>query len=102
MKTTTMSRNLVFKDIAHDLDKSLKQLFDKLIESEYVDLSKIPNVNGIYVFYENDKPIYVGRSNRKRLRKRLQEHARKSSNRNSATFAVLLAKEQKELNPEKD
>ena len=46
----------------------------------------------IYVFYENDDPLYVGRSNRLRLR--LQEHGRPSSERNTATFAFLLAAEE--------
>jgi len=46
---------------------------------------------GVYVFYENDKALYVGRSNR--LKKRLQEHGRLSSTHNSAPFAFNLAKE---------
>ena len=36
--------------------------------------------------YENDAPVYVGRS--KRMRKRLLEHSRPSSMHNSATFAL--------------
>ena len=46
---------------------------------------------GIYVFYENECPIYVGRSNR--IRGRLLEHSRPSSTHTSATFAFNLAKE---------
>lgn len=46
---------------------------------------------GVYIFYENDKVLYVGRSNR--LKARLQEHGRLSSTRNSASFAFNLAKE---------
>ena len=46
---------------------------------------------GIYVFYENECPIYVGRSNR--IRERLLEHSRPSSTHTSATFAFNLAKE---------
>lgn len=46
---------------------------------------------GGYIFYENDKVLYVGRSNR--LKARLQEHGRLSSTRNSASFAFNLAKE---------
>ena len=53
---------------------------------------------GIYVFYENCKPLYVGRSGRKggkpdRMRERIYEHCRKSSTHNSASFAFLLAVE---------
>ena len=45
---------------------------------------------GIYVFYENECPIYVGRSNR--IKERLLEHSRPSSTHTSATFAFNLAK----------
>lgn len=44
---------------------------------------------GIYVFYENDCPIYVGRTNR--MNDRILEHGRRSSPHNSASFAFLLA-----------
>jgi len=53
-------------------------------------LADIPNA-GIYVFYENDKPLYVGRSNR--MKQRILEHGRESSGCYSATFAFNLAKE---------
>lgn len=47
---------------------------------------------GIYVFYdEDDKPIYVGRSDR--MKSRLGEHSRPSSTHTSATFAFNLAKD---------
>ena len=53
---------------------------------------------GIYVFYENCKPLYVGRSGKKggnpdRMRERIYEHCQKSSTHNSASFAFLLAVE---------
>jgi len=54
----------------------------------------------VYVFYESDKALYVGRSNR--LKTRLQEHGRWSSKHNSASFAFNLAKEKmraKEIPP---
>ena len=54
------------------------------------DLSPVPE-RGIYVFYEDGKPIYVGRS--RHLRSRLLEHSRTSSMHNAATFAFILAKE---------
>ena len=41
------------------------------------------------MFYENDFPIYVGRSNR--IRQRLDEDGRASSRHNSATFAFIPA-----------
>jgi excinuclease UvrABC nuclease subunit len=45
---------------------------------------------GVYVFYEDNKPIYVGRSNR--MRKRIKEHFAISSTHHSATFAFKLAR----------
>ena len=52
---------------------------------------KLPQVpdRGIYVFYNGDNPIYVGRTNR--MRQRLQEHGRPSSGHNSATLAFAMA-----------
>ena len=58
------------------------------------NLSSIPQ-RGIYVFYEDGIPIYVGRSNR--MKQRLQEHSRASSRHNSATFAFNLAMEAAEI-----
>ena len=54
------------------------------------ELKKIPN-QGIYVFYEDDKPIYVGRS--RNLSQRFKQHRQQSSNHNSATFAFMIAKQ---------
>jgi hypothetical protein len=44
---------------------------------------------GIYVFYEGNSPLYVGRSNT--LRKRIQQHCRPASTHNQATFAYRIA-----------
>jgi hypothetical protein len=44
---------------------------------------------GIYLFSEANQHVYVGRSNR--LRSRLQEHSRPSSDRFNATFAFRIA-----------
>ncbi len=54
------------------------------------NLGEIPE-RGIYVFYEGEIPIYVGRSNS--LKTRILGHGRDGSRHNSATFAFLLAKE---------
>ncbi len=55
----------------------------------YSELKDIPK-RGIYVYYENDTPIYVGRS--QNLRQRLQQHRQQSSGHHSATFAFLIAR----------
>src|SRR3989338_556769 len=44
--------------------------------------------SGIYLFSENDKPLYVGRTNN--LKRRIRNHTRPSHN--MATFAFLLAR----------
>lgn len=52
------------------------------------NLGDLPD-RGVYVFYENDKPVYVGRTNK--MRERIQQRGRESSGHNSASFAFLLA-----------
>lgn len=83
---------LQFQDIADNLDQYLKQTLNELNKSDFIDVNNIKNINGIYVFYDNETPIYVGRTNNMRMRDRIKEHSRKSSNKNSATFAFLIAK----------
>ena len=74
------------------IDK-MKPLMDELKESEErrcLDYGEAPQ-NGIYVFYENREPIYVGRSNN--MRRRIQDHGADSSDWHSATFAFKLLRE---------
>jgi len=54
---------------------------------------------GIYVFFENGKALYVGRSDR--MKERVKQHGRPSSGHNSATFAFILAKEEAGKSPKK-
>jgi len=49
---------------------------------------------GIYVFYEDGKPIYTGRT--RNMRRRLGEHCQPSSGHTSATFAFTIAKREAE------
>jgi len=80
------------------LNKGFQKLVDKMpgllrrMEAQPLrtrdNLAGIPE-QGVYVFYENNKAIYVGRSNR--MKARIQEHSRPSSTHNSATFAFNLA-----------
>lgn len=70
----------------------LPVLFETLANAPlkpWINLGSLPQ-NGIYVFYENGRPIYVGRSNR--MKDRIKEHGRPSSTHNSAPFAFNLAK----------
>jgi hypothetical protein len=71
----------------------VKLKFDDLQASIKYCVTTLPkNIpsTGIYLFSENDLPLYVGRTNN--LRKRLQYHTR--TNHNQATFAFLLASHQ--------
>lgn len=81
--------NAKFEKIINQLSDLMQQLANSPLRQRN-SLGDIPN-KGIYVFYENEEPIYVGRSNR--MKDRIQEHGRKSSYHNSATFAFILAKE---------
>jgi hypothetical protein len=74
------------------LVNKLPVLFEKLTNAPlkpWNNLGPLPK-NGIYVFYENGRPIYVGRSNR--MKDRIKEHGRPSSTHNSAPFAFNLTK----------
>lgn len=85
-----MNKNCEFYEIVDNLNERLNEFLKTLTSSGYIDRDNLENINGIYVFYENDKPVYVGRTNKNRMRKRIQEHSRLSSNKNSASFAFLL------------
>lgn len=81
------------KDKFDEMIDKLPNLLEQLKNSPSKNrdtLGTLPK-KGIYVFYENEYPIYVGRSNR--IKERLQEHSRPSSTHTSATFAFNLAKE---------
>ena len=51
---------------------------------------------GVYVFYEDGKPMYVGRvggNSRQTVRQRIRQHTIPSSGHNQATFAFRLLQE---------
>ena len=85
-----MSRR--FDHLVAEMPQLLKRLRSKPLLTRD-DLGSIPK-HGVYVFYQNNKPVYVGRSNN--LKRRIQQHGRPSSGHNSATFAFTLAKERME------
>lgn len=58
------------------------------------NLGDIPG-QGIYVFYEKGKPLYVGRS--RDLRNRILNHGRGSSSHFQATFAFIIATKEARL-----
>ena len=74
------------------IDK-MKTLMDRLQNSEecgWYEHRKAPS-KGVYAFYENGEPIYVGRSNN--MGRRIREHGAGGSGRHSATFAFKLLRE---------
>jgi len=73
-----------------EMDSLFKELYDEFMKSDFVRRDKLPSCRGIYAFYENRNPIYVGRANN--IRKRIQWHTRESSGSESASFAFNLAK----------
>jgi predicted GIY-YIG superfamily endonuclease len=73
---------------------ALEPACQRLLATEAIYICDLPSdmpSAGVYVLYENDQPVYVGRSNR--MKYRLQEHCRPSSNHNTAPFAFRLARE---------
>ena len=82
-----MKMNERFKKLIEEMPGMLQSLESKPFRTRD-NLVGIP-AQGVYVFYENNKALYVGRSNR--LKERIQEHSRPSSKKNSATFAFNIA-----------
>ena len=71
--------------------RNVRGKYAELMASPKYTVSGLPKEMpdpGIYVFSEQGKTLYVGRTNR--LRKRLQNHT--SNSHNKATFAFLLAR----------
>ena len=77
----------------NEIIQTFPALMERINKSPFItkdDFKNLPK-KGIYVFYEDGLPIYVGRTNR--MKNRLTEHSKQSSGHTSATFAFNLAKE---------
>lgn len=71
----------------------LPSLLNELLFMSPVKPDALPSIlpqKGIYLFTEEGKHLYVGRSNN--IRKRIQYHSRLSANHNQATFAFRIAR----------
>ena len=81
-----------------DIVDQLKPLLHKLQRGPAyhgLTLRKLPK-EGVYVFYENGKPMYVGRvgsKSKQTVRQRIRQHTIPSSGHNQATFAFRLLQE---------
>jgi len=76
--------------------EALHPCFERLTAMAPVTVLTLPPrrgmpAQGVYLFSEGEKHLYVGRTNR--LRPRLLEHGRPSSGHNTAPFAFRLARE---------
>ena len=82
------------------IDKLRQEYLPKLKEMKPIRLADLKSADlpkaGIYVLYEDDIPLYVGRTGR--LKARLKEHGAESSSHFSASFAFILAKQKALLN----
>lgn len=75
-----------------DMVDSLPELQEKLINSRLFDRNNLQGMPkcGVYVFYDGEIPVFVGRSDR--MKERIMEQSRDSSTHNSAPFAFSLAR----------
>jgi hypothetical protein len=78
-----------FGEVRDELPSLLKRLWAAPAEKR-ADHLHIPAVEGIYLFSERGRPIYVGQS--RDIRRRLGDHTRPSGTHYSASFAFLFAK----------
>ena len=81
--------NARFQEIVDQMEPLLEELRrSDLLTWDH--LKEVPQ-QGVYVFYEGDRPIYTGRS--RRMRQRIREHGARSSRHESATFALKLLRD---------
>lgn len=69
---------------------------EELVNSSQIyrdNLERIPK-SGIYVFYDNGTPMFVGRTNS--MKDRIMTQGRPGSNHNAAPFAFLMARKDAE------
>jgi len=79
-----------FAAIVEELDASFHQLLE-MRPSKPLALPREAPQAGIYLLSEDEKYLYVGRSNR--IRKRISNHCRASATYKMAAFAFRLARE---------
>lgn len=76
------------------ITSSLDEKLNVLLASKPLTFGQLQSsmpLAGVYLFSENDRHLYVGRSNR--LRERYFLHCRPGSRQNQASFAYKLARE---------
>ena len=79
-----------FKKLTDGMPLRLQELLERpLVTIDDIGITEVPQ-KGVYVLFEDNEPVYVGRSNR--LKERLKEHSRGGSEY-SATLAFRIAKQ---------
>jgi hypothetical protein len=76
--------------------EALHPLLERLIEMKPVTIATLPRdapCQCIYLFSEAGRHLYVGRTRRQSLQKRLRQHSIDSAQHNQAVFAFKLARE---------
>lgn len=83
-----------FEDVIDRMPRYLQELEDRQVIARDGRGRLPPNLpdKGIYVFYEDGQPLYVGRSDH--LRARLLQHGQASGRSETAPFAFNIAKEE--------
>lgn len=76
-----------FLDLTNKMDLYLDKL--QTVERDKIK-GTLQGLKGVYVFFEDDVPVYVGKTDN--LVRRLSEHAREGSKNNDANFAFKIAK----------
>ena len=93
-----MTREPTFQDVIDKMPRYMRELEDCEAIGLYITADRralrrqLPASKGVYVLYEQGKPMYVGRSDN--LADRLLKHGRPSGDSETATFAFNIAKEQ--------
>ena len=92
INTIKQSKNMdiTFKEIIESLEPKYRALL-KMTPVKMSNLPKDMPKEGIYLFSEGDKYLYVGRSNN--IRNRLRNHTCPSGSHFQATFAFRIARE---------
>jgi hypothetical protein len=79
-----------WKDIVMRLDPMLQELLDAPSARRLDHRPTLPSAAGIYLFLNDNWPLYVGQT--RNLRRRLADHCRASSGHNQASFAFNIAR----------
>ena len=80
------------------VDQKMHEYMKNLLAAPLLSRNNLKGIpsKGVYVFYEDDNPIYVGISGKNRMKDRIMGHSHKGGGPNSATFAFNIAKKDAE------